>query len=228
MAYKSKLPLTAVSRYGILLTTVITRKGQDRMNTDKKNWFARHKVLSVVIGLVVLIAISSAASAGNKSNTSDTASNKTTNSDQPSSGQKQEVKATTAKVGQPARDGKFEFTVNTIRCGETTIGNQYLNKTAQGQFCRLNLTVKNIADVAQSLDGSSQCLFNATGQKYAADTTATFYTEPSNASTTWYNSVNPGNAVTGDIIFDIPKDQVPATAELHDSAFSGGVRVNLR
>jgi hypothetical protein len=34
--------------------------------------------------------------------------------------------------------------------------------------------------------------------------------------------------VTGDIIFDIPKDQTPVTAELHDSAFSGGVKVSLQ
>jgi len=29
-------------------------------------------------------------------------------------------------------------------------------------------------------------------------------------------------------VFDLPKDKTPVTAELHDSAFSGGVKVNLQ
>ena len=35
-------------------------------------------------------------------------------------------------------------------------------------------------------------------------------------------------SVSGDIIFDIPKGVTPVTAVLHDSAFSGGVKVNLQ
>ncbi|HZM64070.1 MAG TPA: DUF4352 domain-containing protein [Candidatus Saccharimonadales bacterium] len=182
-----------------------------------KNWFARHKVLTVVLAFVV-IGVIAAAAGGGKSNTPTSSNSATKSSDA----------ASTAKLGQAARDGKFEFLVNSVKCGEVSIGSQYLNKTAQGQFCRLNLTVKNIGNEAQSLDSRSQYLFNAAGQKYAADGTATLYAEPSGASSTWYNDVNPGNSVTGDIIFDVPKDQTPATAELHDSAFSGGVKVNLQ
>lgn len=221
MAYKSKYPLTKVSECVILLTYVIvTERKKNTVKDPKstnKNWFARHKVLTVILAFVV-IGVIAAAAGGGKSDPS-TSSNKAGSSKQ---------STTLAKVGQPARDGKFEFTANSLKCGEASIGSQYLNKTAQGQFCRLNLTVKNIGNEAQSLDSSSQYLFNAAGQKYAADGTATLYAEPSGASSTWYNDVNPGNAVTGDIIFDIPKDQTPATAELHDSAFSGGVKVDLQ
>jgi hypothetical protein len=105
-------------------------------------------------------------------------------------------------------------------------GDDIVSATAQGQFCRLNVTVKNIADQSQSLDSDSQYLFNAKGQKYSSDSTATLYAAPDSSS--WYTDINPGNSVTGDIIFDIPKDQVPATAEMHDSAFSGGVSVGLQ
>lgn len=182
---------------------------------SNKNWFARHKVLTVIIALVVLGVIVSAAG-GSKSNTSSSTSKS-------SSGKAAE----TAKVGQAADDGKFEFTVSSVECGKTSVGtNQYLTKTAQGQYCLLNVSVKNVGDQAQSLLSSNQYLLNASGQKYSADDTATLYNAPN--GTSWYNDINPGNSVNGAIVFDVPKDQTPTTAELHDSAFSGGVKVNLQ
>lgn len=47
-------------------------------NTDKsKNWFARHKVLTVILGFVAIAVIASAAGGGNKSNTNTTKNNTT-------------------------------------------------------------------------------------------------------------------------------------------------------
>jgi len=173
----------------------------------------RHKVLSVILGLVVIGIISSAAGGGSKSNNS---GNKSSSS----------KTATAAKIGEAANDGKFEFTVKSVECGKTSVGSQYLTKEAQGQFCLLSVTVKNIGDEAQSLFSTNQKLLNAQGQQYAADDTATIYAAPNGSS--WYSNINPGNSVEGTIVFDIPKDQTAVTAELHDSALSSGVKVNLQ
>lgn len=182
-------------------------------------WFKKHKILSIIGGFILLGIIVSAAGGGSKSNSN------TSNSS--SSGSSSSAKAETAKIGQPANDGKFEFTVKSVECGKTSVGsNQYLTKTAQGQYCLLNVTVKNVGDQAQSLVSSNQYLLNASGQKYSADDMATIYNAPN--GTSWYNDINPGNSVEGAIVFDLPKDQSPATAELHDSAFSGGVKVTLQ
>lgn len=51
--------------------------------------------------------------------------------------------------------------------------------------------------------------------------------EDSSGQSVWPNEINPGNEVTGNLIFDIPKDATPAKVELYDSALSGGVGVNL-
>lgn len=135
--------------------------------------------------------------------------------------------AAVAKIGQPANDGKFEFTVTGIDCGKASVGsNEFLTKQAQGQFCLLNITVKNIGNEAQTLDDSSQLLFDAKGNKYSADSSASFDANPSGS--TFLNTINPGNSVSGVVVFDIPKDVTPTQAELHDSSFSGGVKVNLQ
>lgn len=183
-------------------------------------WFKKHKILTV-IGIIVLLAIiGGAASGGNKSN------NNTANNG--SGVTKSEDKAATvAKLNKPARDGKFEFVVKSVECGKTTIGtNQYLTKNAQGQFCLMTIHVKNIGDKAQGFFGTNQKLLNAQNQQYAADDAAGVYIDQNYS--TLFSNINPGNSVEGVIVFDIPKDQTPVSAELHDSSFSDGVKINLQ
>ncbi len=182
------------------------------------SWFKKHKILTVILVLVILGGIGAAAGGGSNKNSNTQASTKSTGT---SGGQ------TLAKIGQSANDGKFQFTVSSIKCGEASVSqDQYLSKTAQGQYCLLNVTVKNIGNQAQTFDASNQYLYNAQNQKYSADSTASDYANPSGS--TFLNEINPGNTVTGVVAFDVPKDVTPITAELHDSAFSGGVKVNLQ
>ena len=128
-------------------------------------------------------------------------------------------------IGQPARDGKFEFVVSKMDCGISKIGDQYLNRTAQGQFCKVSVTVKNIGNEPKMFTDSNQYAFNAAGQKYEADSAAAIYLGQDNKS--FLENINPGNGVNGVVLFDIPKDGKIVKLELHDSALSGGVTVNL-
>ena len=134
-------------------------------------------------------------------------------------------KPKTAKIGQPARDGKFEFTVKSSKCGVAKIGTDMLGAKAQGQFCLVTVNVKNIGKEAQMFDGSSQKALAANGTEYSTDGEAAMYANKN--SETFLNDINPGNQVTGVVVFDIPKNVKLAKLELHDSAFSGGVTVSL-
>jgi hypothetical protein len=148
------------------------------------------------------------------------------------SGSDEEDKGTAASekggavgLNQPARDGKFEFTVSGMKCGTTSVGTEMVGKTAQGQFCMVNVAVKNIGKEAQTFSGSSQKAFDAKGTEFSDDITAEMYANQGN--TTWLEQINPGNSVKGKIIFDVPKGAKLTALELHDSPFSGGVKVNL-
>lgn len=185
------------------------------------NWFKKHKILTV-IGVIVLLAIIGGAAGGGKKTTTNNASGGgsgvTKSEDKP---------VTVAKLNEPAKDGKFEFTVKSVECGKTTIGtNQYLMKNAQGQFCLMTIAVKNIGNEVQGFFGTNQKLLNAQNQTYAADDAAGVYVDQNYS--TLFSNINPGNQVEGVVVFDIPKDQTPVTAELHDSSFSGGVKVSLQ
>jgi hypothetical protein len=128
-------------------------------------------------------------------------------------------------IGEAAADGKFNFVVNGVDCSVTEIGTQYFGTTAQGQFCIVDLAITNIGDKAQSFFGDNATLYNAAGQEFSADSSAAMYLEDSSSL---YEEINPGNSLNSKVVFDVPAGTVPASIELHDSAFSGGVTVDLQ
>lgn len=185
----------------------------------KRNWFARHKVLTVILAFVVVGIIGAASGGGGSKTDNNGKTSNTSNTENKTS--------TAAKLNETARDGKFEFVVASVECGKTSAGtNEYLTEQAQGQFCFVNVTVKNIGTEAQTFDSSSQYLYDAANAKYSADGTASLYAN--RQGSTFLNQINPGNSVSGILVFDLPKDKTPTSAELHDSPFSGGVKVDLQ
>ena len=131
-----------------------------------------------------------------------------------------------AGVGDAVRDGDFEFVVQGVQCGVETLGEDFLEETAQGQYCVVTVDVSNIGDEAQTFFADNQILLDAEGREFSADSGAAFAANPDADSI--FSEVNPGNALSGvEVPFDVPVDAQPSEIELHDSAFSGGVRVSL-
>jgi hypothetical protein len=185
------------------------------------NWVKKHKILTVVIAIFALIVIVAIAGGGDSANNNAKSSDKNTSTEQGQPATK------VAKLNEAARDGKFEFTVSSVECGKSSVGtNEYLTKQAQGQFCLVNVNVKNIGTEAQTFDSSSQYLFDAAEAKYSADGSASIYANPSGS--TFLNQINPGNSVSGVLVFDLPKDKTPVSAQLHDSPMSNGVQISLQ
>jgi hypothetical protein len=136
--------------------------------------------------------------------------------------------AQAAKIGTPVRDGKFQFTITSVShaksVGDTADG---LGDTAQGKYTILHVTVTNIGSQAQTLDDSSQYVYDASGRKYDASTSADIDLNGTGSGSVFLNEINPGNTVHGLLAFDMPAGHKAVKAELHDSAFSGGVTVSL-
>ena len=136
-------------------------------------------------------------------------------------------KATLEKgIGDAVRDGKFEFVVTRLDCSRTTLGGSFLSSTAQGKYCVVSLTVKNIGDEAQLFSGGNQKAYDAKGATFSNDGGAEFYANESNE--TFLNDINPGNKVSGKVVFDVPKATELTAIELHDSIWSRGVKVTLK
>jgi eukaryotic-like serine/threonine-protein kinase len=162
----------------------------------RRRWYRRKRVVVPLLGLILLAIVSSG--------------------DTPA--------AQDPAVGQPARDGGFEFVVDGVTCGHAEIGNRIVSQQAQGQYCLVDVSVTNVGEDAQTLHTGSQRLYDAAGNRYSTEAGAGFFLE--DALGGWI-AINPGNSVAGTLVYDVPPGMTPAKIELHDSPFSGGVTVTL-
>lgn len=198
----------------------------------KRSWFARHKVLTtlgVLVALVVVVGVASGGSDDQAPAPGPQADAGATGEGDEAAGQPAEAPADPAAdapvgIGTPVRDGKFEFTVTSVEPGVTRVGSDLLGQDAQGQYVLVHLTVANIGTEAQFFSDSSQKAFDAQDRQFSADSTAAVYLD---GNDTLLNQINPGNTVTGTVVFDVPADATLTRLELHDSPFSGGVEVAL-
>jgi hypothetical protein len=128
-------------------------------------------------------------------------------------------------IGQPVRDGRFEFVVSRVDCSKSQVGLEYLHRTAKGRFCVVSLSITNIADEPQFFLGRAQQAFDAGGTKFTDDAVAGFFANRN--ATAFLDKIDPGERISGRLVFDVPKKTTLTAMELHDSFFSGGARVVL-
>lgn len=114
------------------------------------------------------------------------------------------AKPTTFGIGDKVRGGDFEYTVNGVKCGISTVGTSFLNTKAQGTFCRFNVTAKNVTKSAHTFHADSVLTAqDASGREYSPDGEAGMYGNEDAKG--FLDEINPGNSVKANVYFDVPK-----------------------
>lgn len=189
----------------------------------KKNWFARHKVLTV-IGALILIGAVGAGMNGSKNDGGDTAQPAANGEQATAQSGEKSAEETMPGIGEAATAGNFEFTVTEVETGVESVGGEHFGEDAQGQFVFVRIDVKNVGNDASTLSSSFQKLVDDQGREHEANASAALYVDDSNSL---YERVNPGNAVSGVLVFDIPADSTPVSVKLQEG-FSSSVEVSLK
>jgi hypothetical protein len=130
-----------------------------------------------------------------------------------------------ALIGDEVQDGSFAFTVTDVQTGVQALGESFLRTEAQGEFVLVHVTVRNIGSESATFMGGNQTLLDAQGREFEADTSTAVMNVPDSES--FITPINPGNAVEGVLVFDVPEGLTPTAIELHESMFSGGALVSL-
>jgi Domain of unknown function (DUF4352) len=136
-----------------------------------------------------------------------------------------EAVAAGPRPGQAVRDGKFEFVVGRVDCSRTTLGIEHLKRTAEGRFCVVSLSVRNIGDSSKLFVGPAQKAYDASGVEYGSDELAGIIAN--RGTEAFLEQLEPGEKVTGKLVFDVPEKTELTSLELHDSPLSGGVEAGL-
>lgn len=180
-------------------------KAEDgKVYVEKKPFYKR--VWFIVLAVIVVIGVfaSMGGSDDSKEATSkSTTTSKATTTDSSSKASSEETEATYS-VGQTFTVGDVEYTVNSVSTSQT-VGDEFINKTAQGTYLLLNITVKNNGDDALSVSNDYFTLYKGK-TKYTSDSTASLYASDNTGF--FLEEVNPGNALTSNVAFDIPQDVV--------------------
>ncbi|HWC24445.1 MAG TPA: DUF4352 domain-containing protein [Flexivirga sp.] len=204
----------------------------------KRNWFARHKIMTGFLGLFAVIVIGVATTSGGGSSNPEptTAATQPATSEavQPAAGSAPPATAATKKatkkatqkttrkaapkaqgIGTPVKSGDLEFTVTKVVRGQKQVGADFMAQKAQGSYTLVHVTVRNVGNDSETLLDSDQKIKDADNKTYSPDSGAELAMDNNDV---WLAEINPGNAVDGVLVYDMPVG-VQATA----IDFSGGL-----
>ncbi len=134
--------------------------------------------------------------------------------------------AVAGQMNQPTTDGKFQFIVTDLQCGQDRVGPAEFGEKAQGEFCLISVSVKNVGTTAEVFSDMSQKAYDAKGVEYTVDSGAGTWANKDYS--TFLESINPGNTVKGKLVYDVPAGTKLTSVVLHESAFTAGVKVPLK
>lgn len=133
--------------------------------------------------------------------------------------------AASGAAAPSAAEGAFAFTVTGSKCGVKSVGPADLEQKATGQFCLVDVSVKNVGTQATLLDGGAQKGIDTQGKEYSVADLATVYLNEK--SPTLLEEIKPGAEVKGVLPFQVPATTKLAAVVLHGSPSTPGVRVAL-
>ncbi|MGJ9714378.1 DUF4352 domain-containing protein [Actinotignum sp. GS-2025d] len=194
---------------------------------QKKNWFARHKLLTALLVIVVLAIVGTAMSkqsdgkpaATSSSQAADSAASGNAAEGADKAGAEAEADKgdkkdknddATVGIGTPVVLGDFEVTATNVEQGVARIGDANFGKDASGQFVIVNVTVKNTGKEAEGFSESDQKLVDTAGRQHSVSGDSWYLGDEAMI----FEKINPGNTITGKLLFDVPADAVPAKLEL--------------
>ena len=189
------------------------------MSSKEKGLLKRHKVLSIIGGIVVLIFIVSVAAGGNKTTVTTTASKASGSSSSKSSSSSS---TTTAHVGSTVNIGGSKgLGVTLTQVIDPASGaDQYTTADAGKRFVAVDLKIVNNGTAAFSDDANSDVtLIGSDNQSYTADFDSV--SECTNFNSGQF-TLSPGESSTGCVVFQVPNGVNTAKVQFQtESGFSG-------
>lgn len=187
-----------------------------------------------IIVAIVVIALINAISGGGDDAT-DTAGASSAQEDKAASSDKKDEAAPAEAaaeeeavygIGDVVTADGWEITVGKVEDGKSSVGDEYLNAEAQGQFVTVALSVKNTESEPDFFFEDNIKLGDDKGNSYSSDSEAGFYVDEN--SLLFLEEINPGNTAEGVLVFDVPEDVSPDRLTFEGGIFSDPIEISLK
>lgn len=161
----------------------------------KRPWF-------VVLMVVLVIAIISSLSGESKSDDKKSNDSQQTASEQKSKDKSKKEEKKSYGIGQTVPVGDVEYKINSKKTVKR-VGSKYFGKDADGVYLILNVSIKNNGKKPLTVSDSFFKLLKG-DTEYGPDSSAGIYANEN--ADFFYKEVNPGNVLTGNVVFDVTKE----------------------
>lgn len=189
-----------------------------------------------IVLILVIVVIASAISGGGDDATKSTESSAAVAEDDEAAGDKAKEESggdepasdnagASYGIGDAVAADDWEMTVNSVKDGVSSVGDEFLGAEAQGQFVVVNLSVKNTASAPDFFWEDNVKLGDESGNTYSADSEAGLYAEED--SILFGEEINPGNTAKGVLVFDVPADVSPDKLIFEGGLFSDPIEISL-
>lgn len=179
------------------------------------------KKILIGVGVVVLgfFVISAIGGSSNKGGSAPTTTTTSTNTTKPAPAM--------AKIGEAVTDKDLSFTVSEIKTA-SSVGNSYTKKDAQGIFTIVTVKIANNTKETKTIDSSAFQIVDSQGRKFDRSIEGQTAKGMSQGQVDLFlQQVQPSLSVTGDVVFDIPKDATGLKLLVKGSLFSSGTEIDL-
>jgi len=169
---------------------------------DIRNWFMRHKIISILLFFMVIGMISGGSNTGNSVPVSSSPADiQNNNAEQKVQSEK------VNKIGDTVSVGNFSYSLQKVE-QKSSIGNQYFSKEAAGIYELCYIVLRNNDKEARYADSTMFKLIDDQGRNFTVSTDATtaYSLSYGNDYDLFLKQANPGLEIGGILIFDIPKD----------------------
>ncbi|MCH8561100.1 MULTISPECIES: DUF4352 domain-containing protein [unclassified Nesterenkonia] len=132
----------------------------------------------------------------------------------------------TFSIGDQFAVNDWSITITGVGERTDTIGDEFLNTQAQGEFLPVDLIVTNDGDSASYFFASDFVAVDDQDREFNYSSDATLY-GAADGAVSLLDEINPGNSIEGRLYFDVPADAEVSALDINAGFLSDPVRVSL-
>lgn len=132
----------------------------------------------------------------------------------------------TFAIGDQFAVNDWSITITGVAERTDTIGDEFLNTQAQGEFLPVDLIVTNDGDSASYFFASDFVAVDDQDREFNYSSEATMY-GAADGAVSLLDEINPGNSIEGRLFFDVPADAEINALDINAGFLSDPVRVSL-